>query len=310
MIEGAGLGSFPPEAIGPTDMQSKNGVIDLRVRDELEAARAARRILSVLQGPVAHFEHGDQTSLRELVPENRKRAYAVRSVLETVFDTGSVLELRGEFGRGVVTAFARLAGRPVGILANDAHYLAGAVDGDAADKAARFMRLCSAYGLPLVAFVDTPGFMVGPEAERTALVRRVSRMLVAGAQLSVPYVTVVLRKAYGLGAMAMSAGSLHAPVMSVAWPTGEFGAMGLEGAVWLAARKELARIADPAERERALKHMADALRAEGRATNIASHLEIDDVIDPADTRAYLMRALASVPARRPEPGTRGFVDTW
>jgi acetyl/propionyl-CoA carboxylase alpha subunit len=310
MIEGAGLGSFPPEAIGPIDVQSQNGVVDVRVADEAEAVAVSKRYLGYFQGTLATAEHDDPAQLRELVPENRKRVYDVRRLIHTLFDADSVLELRREFGRGMVTALVRIGGRAVGVLANDPAVLAGAVDGDAADKAARFMRLCNAHRLPLVALVDTPGFMVGPTAEQTALVRRVSRMLVTAAHLSVPYFTIVLRKAYGLGAMAMSAGSLHASVFSVAWPTGEFGAMGLEGAVWLAARKDLEKIDDPAERERVLRGMADVLREQGRATNIASHLEIDDVIDPADSRAWLLRGLASVPSEKPSRGPVAFIDTW
>jgi acetyl/propionyl-CoA carboxylase alpha subunit len=310
MIEGAGLGSFPPEAIGPIGVQSQNGVVDVRVADEAEAVAVTKRYLGYFQGPLATAEHDDPAQLRTLVPENRKRVYDVRRLIHTLFDADSVLELRREFGRGMVTALVRIGGRAVGVLANDPAVLAGAVDGDAADKAARFMRLCNAHHLPLVALVDTPGFMVGPTAEQTALVRRVSRMLVTAAHLSVPYFTIVLRKAYGLGAMAMSAGSLHASVFSVSWPTGEFGAMGLEGAVWLAARKDLEKIDDPAERERVLRGMADVLREQGRATNIASHLEIDDVIDPADTRAWLLRGLASVPSEKPTRGPVAFIDTW
>jgi acetyl-CoA carboxylase carboxyltransferase component len=211
----------------------------------------------------------------------------------------------------MITALARIEGRSVGLFANEPSLLAGAIDADGADKAARFMRLCSAYDIPLLSLCDTPGFMVGPEAEQTALVRHVCRMMVTAGSLEVPLFCVVVRKAYGLGAMAMAGGHTHAPFFTISWPTGEFGAMGLEGAVQLAFKKQLNAIADPAEREKLLRKMADGLRHEGRATNIASHLEIDDVIDPAETRSWLARGLRSLPpGQRPRPRTRRFIDTW
>lgn len=307
MIEGGGLGTFKPEEIGPIAVQSKNGVVDLRVRDEAEAVAAARKYLAYFQGPLAEWNCADQTALRDALPARRRRAYKIRPIIETLADTGSVLELRREFGRSVITALCRIAGRPLGLIANDPYHLGGAIDADAADKAARFFQLCDAFGLPLVSLCDTPGFMVGPQAETTALVRHVSRMFVAAASLSVPLFTVVLRKGYGLGAQAMAGGHFHAPVFTLSWPTGEFGAMNLEGAVKLAQRKELAAIEDPAAREQAFQAMVAVAYERGKAINMASLLELDAVIDPAETRDFILRGLRSVPPAVPK---RRFIDTW
>lgn len=311
MIEGGGLGKVAPEEVGPIAMQVKNGVVDIRVRDESEAVTVAKKYLAFFQG---HEEGSavaaaDQTMLRAALPESRRRAYKIRPILETLADTGSVLELRRDFGRSVVTALARIEGRPVGIFANDPYYLGGAVDADAADKAARFLGLCDAYGLPVISLCDTPGFMVGPAAEQTALVRHVSRMFVAAARLSVPLFTVVLRKGYGLGAQAMAGGHFHAPFFTVSWPTGEFGGMNLEGAVRLGMKKQLDSIADPEAREREVQKLVAMSQERGKAINMASLLELDAVIDPADTRTWLIRGLRSVkPPARPSP--RRFIDTW
>jgi acetyl/propionyl-CoA carboxylase alpha subunit/acetyl-CoA carboxylase carboxyltransferase component len=294
MIEGGGLGVVAPAEVGPMTVQVPNGVVDLLVDDEPAAVRAARRYLSYLGAPVtaAGAPHADQRRLRQLIPENRVRSYDVRPVVETLCDTGSVLELRAGFGIGVLTALARIDGRAVGLLASNPQHLGGAIDGDAADKAAAFLRLCQAHRLPVVSLVDTPGFMVGPEVERTAVVRRFGAMFVAGARLTVPVCAVVLRKAYGLGAMAMTAGDLRRPAVTVAWPTGEFGGMGLEGAVRLGYRKELNAIDDPAARRARYDKLVAEHYARGRALSTAAAFEIDDVIDPAGTRAVLTAALS------------------
>jgi acetyl-CoA carboxylase carboxyltransferase component len=294
MIEGGGLGVVAPDQVGPMTVQVPNGVVDLLVEDEAAAVRAARSYLSYLGAPVtaAGAPHADQRRLRQLIPENRVRSYDVRPVVQTLCDTGSVLELRAGFGVGVLTALARIDGRAVGLLASNPLHLGGAIDGDAADKAAAFLRLCQAHRLPVVSLVDTPGFMVGPEVERTAVVRRFGAMFVAGAQLSVPVCAVVLRKAYGLGAMAMAAGDLHRPALTVAWPTGEFGGMGLEGAVRLGYRQELNAIDDPAARRARYHELVAEQYTRGRALSTAAAFEIDDVIDPADTRAVLTATLS------------------
>ncbi len=312
MIEGGGLGVFRPEEVGPAHVQAPNGVIDLLVRDEAEAVAAAKRILGYVQGPVAEWSAPDQRALRRLVPENRLHVYDIRRVVETLADAGSVTELRASFGLGMVTALVRIEGRPLGLIANNPAHLGGAIDADAADKAARFLELCDAHGLPVLSLIDTPGFMVGPEAERTAQVRHVCRMFVTGANLSVPFLAVVLRKGYGLGAQAMAAGSFHAPAFTIAWPTGEFGAMGLEGAVRLGYRKELAAIEDPAAREALFRQHLDGLIARGKAVSMASFLEIDAVVDPAETRRWVLRGLAMAAARAPRATgkRRPNIGTW
>ena len=242
------------------------------------------------------------------MPENRKQVYDVRTVIEGLADVGSVLELRRGFGPGIVTCLIRLRGRPTGVVANDPAHLGGAIDRDGADKAARFLGLCDVHGLPVLALCDTPGFMVGPEAERAAQVRHFARLFVHAAALRVPFGTVVLRKGYGLGAQAMAGGSFASGLFTLSWPTGEFGGMGLEGAVRLGFRKELEAIGDDAERSRVFDEMVAAAYRRGRAVNVAAHLEIDDVIDPAETRDRVADAFAAVEGTRDAP--RRFVDPW
>lgn len=308
MIEGGGLGVFAPNDIGPIDVQRSNGVVDIVVADEAAAVEVAKRYLGYFQGTLEDWTAPDQTALRDVVPLDRLRAYDIRQAIDGLFDTDSVLELRRDFGAGMVTALARLEGRPVGVLANNPRHLGGAIDSDGSDKAARFMQLCDAHGLPVITLCDTPGMMVGPEIEETALVRHCSRLFVTGANLNVPTVTVVTRKAYGLGAQAMMGGSTKAPLACLAWPTGEFGGMGLEGAVRLGFRKELEAVRDDAEREVLFQQMVDRMYAHGKAVNIASHFEIDDVIDPADTRRWITTLLAAAPPA--QRGTRKQIDTW
>ncbi len=311
MIEGGGLGVFRPEEVGPMSVQRKNGVVDIAVADEAEAVRAARQYLSYFQGATTDWSCADQRLLRRAVPENRLRVYDVRSVLTTLADTGSVLELRRDFGASIITALIRVEGRPLGVIANNPLHLGGAIDSDGADKAARFMQLCDGYDIPLLFLCDTPGNMVGPEVEKTALVRHCCRLYVIGANLTVPFFTVVLRKAYGLGAQAMAGGGFHAPFFAVSWPTGEFGGMGLEGAVKLGYRKELAAIADPSSRKRAYDEMVAAMYEKGKALNTAALFEIDDVIDPADTRRWIMAGLRSAPPpARPAGKKHAWIDTW
>jgi acetyl-CoA carboxylase carboxyltransferase component len=308
MVEGGGLGVFRPEQIGPSGVQHRNGVIDLLVPDEAEAVAVARRYLAFFQGPCDAFEAPDPLALRDVVPENRLRVYDSRAALQGLVDSGSLLELRAGFGVGIHTALGRIAGRPVGLLANNPLHLGGAIDADAADKAARFMQLCNAHGLPLVSLVDTPGFMVGPAIEEQAQVRHASRMFVAAAHLRVPFFAVVLRKGYGLGAMAMTAGSFHAPEAMVAWPSGEFGGMGLEGAVRLGYRKELEALPEGPQREALFGQLVAKQYAAGAAMNMAATLEIDAVIDPAQTRGWLIRGLQ---AARTAPASGPLaIDPW
>jgi len=293
MIEGGGLGKFAPEEIGPSESQYRNGVIDVLVDDDAEAVAMAKKYLGYFQGDLETWTSVDQTLLRSAVPENRLRVYEVRHVVETLMDEGSVLELRGGFGAGMVTALARIEGTPVGVIANNPKHLGGAIDAEAADKASDFMALCSAFGIPLVFVCDTPGFMVGPEAEETGMVKRAARLFTTGAQLEVPFCTVVLRKGYGLGAQSMAGGSFKAPACTISWPTGEFGGMGLEGAVKLGFRKELDSIGDPVAREKMFAQMVALAYERGKAINMAEHFEIDAVIDPADTRRWILTGIRS-----------------
>jgi acetyl-CoA carboxylase carboxyltransferase component len=314
MIEGGGLGVYEAAEVGPIDVQDANGVVDLRVTDDRAAVAAARRYLSYFgdPAPVNDARVPDQQLLRELIPERRRQIYDVRTVLDGLFDEDSVLELRRGFGAGIVTALARVDGRALGVIANNPPHLGGAIDADGADKAARFMQLCDAFELPVLFLCDTPGFMVGPAAERTATVRHFARMFVTGANLTVPTGTIVLRKGYGLGAQAMAAGGFKAPLFTIAWPTSEFGGMGLEGAVRLGMKRELEAIADEEERERVFKATVAAAYEHGQGVNMAAYGEIDDVIDPADSRRWIATLFDETSGRwqRREGKKRPHIDAW
>ena len=311
MIEGGNLGVFTPEEVGPMSVQVPNGTVDIAVEDEAEAVAVARKYLSYFQGALPGWRVADQRLLRRAIPENRLRVYDVRGVIETLCDEGSVLELRRAFAPGMVTALARVEGKPFGIVANNPVHLAGAIDSDGSDKAARFLQLCDAFDLPVLFLCDTPGMMVGPEIEKTALVRHCSRLFVIGANLGVPFGTIVLRKAYGLGAQAMAGGSFHAGNFAISWPTGEFGGMGLEGAVKLGYRKELEAIDDPAKRRALFDEMVAAAYARGKALSTATYFEVDEVIDPAESRHWIATALLGAPRKpRNESKKRSNIDTW
>ncbi len=311
MIEGGGLGVYRPEEVGPMSVQVPNGVVDILVRDEAEAVRVARRYMSYFQGRTTGWTCSDQRKLRHIVPENRLRGYDMRALIETLADDGSMLEIRSGFGLGMVTAFIRIEGRPIGVIANNPMHLGGAIDSDAADKAARFMQLCDAHDIPLLSLNDNPGNMVGPEAEKTALVRHCCRTYLIGANLSIPTFFVMTRKSYGLGKLAMTGGSMRVGVFAVSWPTGEFGGMGLEGQVKLGRRRELAAIEDPTERLAAYEQMVAELYERGKALNAGSMFEVDEVIDPAETRKWLVAGLRSMPAPVPREGKRRpCVDGW
>jgi acetyl-CoA carboxylase carboxyltransferase component len=311
MIAGGGLGDVHPDEVGPSDVQARNGVIDVLVADEREAVAVTKKLLAYFQGPSPDYEAPGQTRLRDLVPERERRAYKVQPIVETIADVDSVTFLRERFAPEMVTALARIEGRAIGVIANNTMHMAGAVTGDAANKAARFMQLCDAFGLPILFLCDTPGIMVGPEVERTALVRHAARMFVTAGSLTVPFFTIVLRKGYGLGAQAMAGGSFKAPLFCVSWPTGEFGGMGLEGAVKLGYRNELAALDQPDERRALFDQMVARMYEVGKAVNMSSVFEIDDVIDPADSRRWIVRALASVPPPAPRSGEkRPCIDPW
>jgi acetyl-CoA carboxylase carboxyltransferase component len=311
MIEGGGLGRVEPTAIGDIEVQTSNGVVDIRVRDEAEAVEVAKRYLDHFLRRRVEPRTGNDEALRSVVPEQRTRVYAVRDAIQNLADGGDWLELRPTFGVGVVTALTRIGGHAVGIIANNPAHLGGAIDSDAADKAARFVQLCDAHDLPIVSLCDTPGFMVGPEAEKTAQVRHFSRMFVTAGSITVPWITVVLRKCYGLGAQAMAGGTLHGRYPTLSWPTGEFGGMGLEGAVRLGYRKEIEALADPDERLALENKLIAAAYERGGALNIAAHAEIDEVIDPADTRQRLISLLDAAPTTPQRRGKkRPMIDTW
>jgi len=310
MIEGGGLGTFAPGDVGPVSVQSPNGVVDIVADDEAHATSLAKRYLSYFQGSLPDWECADQRPLRHAVPENRSRSYDVTRIIDVLADRGSVLPLRSAFGVGIVTALARIEGRPLGIIANNPFHLGGAIDADAADKASRFMQLCNAFGLPLLSLCDSPGFMVGPAAEETALVRHVCRMFVNAARLTVPTFVIALRKAYGLGAMAMAAGGFHSPAGSIAWPSAEFGPMGIEGAIRLAYKRELEAIADADERRAAFERKVAQALENGGALNTASLFEIDDVIDPADSRRWVAQMLTTTAGKRTADVPGAHLDTW
>jgi len=296
MIEGGGLGRFEPTEIGPITVQEKNGVVDIVADDEAHATVLAQQLLSYFQGDIQDWTTVQQEVLRELIPQDRRWAYPVRRVIETIADQGSFLELQRIYGRSIITGFIRLEGKPLALIANDCQQLGGAVDAEASEKAARFLQICDAFRLPVLSLTDTPGFMVGPDSEVQGAVRRMSSLFLAGAKLTVPVVAIFLRKGYGLGAMAMTAGSFARPVYAASWPTGEFGGMGLEGAVRLGFKKELDEVADTVEREALFQQLLARMYELGKATEAAAFLEIDAVIDPADTRSVILRALAaSVP---------------
>jgi acetyl/propionyl-CoA carboxylase alpha subunit len=309
MIEGGGLGIFRPEDVGPASVQYTSGVIDILVDNEAQAVQAAKHYLSMFQGPVREWTAPDVRALRHVVPENRLRVYDTRRAIEGIADVGSVLMLRGGFGTGIHTALARIEGQPVGIMANNPHHLGGAIDADAADKAARFMQLCDAHALPIVSLIDTPGFMVGPECEAQAQVRHVSRMFLAAAKLRVALLAVALRKGYGLGAMAMAGGGFRSANFSISWPTGEFGPMGLEGAIRLGFKKELDALPDGPERRALYDKLVAEAYQRGHAISVGHAAEVDAVIDPAHTRQWIAQGIAASALRAQRP-RRGFVDAW
>jgi acetyl-CoA carboxylase carboxyltransferase component len=311
MIEGGGLGRVAATDVGPMDVQTANGVVDILAEDEADAVRLAKKLLGYFQGPIAARDCPDQRKLRHIIPEDRKRAYDMREAIELMADSDSFLELRQAYGLGMITGFVRIEGRPFGLIANNPNHLGGAIDAEAAEKAARFLQLCDGFDVPVLSLCDTPGFMVGPDNEKHATVRRASSLMVVGASLSVPVFMVCMRKGYGLGAQAMAMGSFHVPQMTIAWPTGEFGPMGLEGAVRLGYSKELAAAASPEEEEALFNKLVDAMYENGKALNVAMYHEIDAVIDPKETRDWIIRGVKSMPVgKKGGRGKRPFIDTW
>jgi acetyl/propionyl-CoA carboxylase alpha subunit/acetyl-CoA carboxylase carboxyltransferase component len=311
MIEGGGLGIYTPEEVGPMSFQVPNGVVDILVKDEFAAVDTVKQYLSYFQGPIAAWDAHDQRRLRHAVPENRLRLYNMREIVETIADKDSVLEIREKFGIGIITAFMRIEGRPMGIIANNPHHLAGAIDSDGSDKGARFLQLCDAFDIPVVNLIDCPGIMVGPEVEQTALVRHCTRLFNVGANMTAPLFTVVVRKAYGLGAQAMLGAGALVGFFSVAWPTAEFAGMNIEGAVKLGYRRELAAIADPEERRAEFERRTAAAYESAKAVNAVMGGGIDDVIDPAETRSWIVNALKRLPPVPPRTTKKyPYIDPW
>jgi hypothetical protein len=310
MIEGGGLGIVTPDEVGPVGVHAKAGSVDVVVPDEATAVQVVKQLLGYFQGDCVATEPDPTMSPRSVVPPDRRRTFDPRGAIHAIVDQGSVLELREEFSPNMVTVLARIEGRTVAIIANDSRHLGGAIDGPASDKAARFLQLAEARGIPVISLIDTPGFMVGPEAEATGLLRHTARLFVVGASLSVPVIAVVMRRAYGLGAQAMATGSFTSPMATMSWPTGELGGMGLEGAVRLGFRHELEAIGDPDERAAAEASLVAAAYEHGRALNVAAHLEIDDVIDPLDTRGRIVALLRAAPSRIADGRLRRSIDTF
>lgn len=311
MIEGGGLGIYTPEEVGPMSFQVPNGVVDILVEDEAEAVSVAKKYLSYFQGSVADWEAHDQRALRHVIPENRLRLYDMRDIIDAIADKDSVLEIREKFGVGVITSLIRIEGQPMGVIANNPHHLSGALDSDASDKGARFMQLCDAFDIPILSLIDCPGIMVGPDVERTGLVRHATRMFNTGANITTPFFCVLVRKAYGLGVQAMCGGDAHAGLFTVAWPTAEFAAMNIEGAVKLGFRNELAAEQDPEVRKRMFDERVTQTYEESKAINAIVHGGIDDVIDPADTRSWLAKSMKRMPTCAPRTEKKyRFIDTW
>ena len=310
-IEGGGLGLFTPEEIGPMSDLGPAGSVDILVDDEYEAIAAAKQYLSYFQGSISAWECVDQRLLRHAIPKNRKRPFNVRKVIEQLADVGSVLELRAEFGVGIITSLIRIEGHPIGLIANNNQHLGGAVDSPGADKLCRFAQLCDCFNIPIVVLVDTTGMMVGPDVERTGLARKCNNVFVTLANAQSPRFTIILRKSYGLAAQAMMTGSSRAPLFALAWPTAELGGMNLEAAVRLGQRAELAAIEDVEERAARYEALVAEAYRRGKGINAASVHENDGVIDPADTRRWIARGLMA--CENPEPirrGRRPNIDTW
>jgi len=310
MIEGGGLGSHHPKDIGPSKKLAKCGVVDVVVSDEKEAVLIAKKYLSYFQGTEKKWRVEPQELLHSILPTDRRYAYDVNKIIDVLADKDSVLELRSDFAKNMVTSLIRIEGRPLGLIANSTRHLGGAIDSDAADKAARFLQLCNAFQIPVVSLCDTPGFMVGPEHEELGLIRHSSRLFITAAALEVPLITIVLRKAYGLGAMAMAGGSFHESFLTLSWQSGEFGAMGLEGAVKLGFKKELEQAKNTKERDALYNQLVAQEYEKGKAINAAETLEFDEVIDPVETRARIVTALQCYQSKNQFSSNSRFIDSW
>ena len=310
MIEGGGLGNYHPSEIGPAKKMAEIGVIDVLVNDEKQAVEAAKKYLGYFQNNTSEFKTKDQKELYAILPEDRKYAYDIKKIIQVLVDEDTYFELRVDFAQNMVTGLARIEGRPMGIIANSTRHLGGAIDSDASDKAARFLQLCNAFGLAVLSLCDTPGFMVGPAHEQQGLIRHSSRLFLTSASLEVPLITVILRKAYGLGAMAMAGGSFKESFLSLSWPSGEFGAMGLEGAVKLGFKKELENTKSAEEHQQLYAQLVAQEYEKGKAINAAESLEFDEVIDPIETRKRISSALNCYENKPKPTSQRRYIDSW
>lgn len=311
MIEGGGLGVYAPEDVGPVSAHLENGNIDIVVKDEDEATDVAKRLVGFFQErpPAPPRSSGDwywtrdSRLFRHTIPTDRKRAYDMHGILDLLSDDDTpFLEIGPHWGNSLITGFLRVQGQTVGVVASNVlSPLGGAIDAPSARKATRFMNILSkTRSAHLLALCDTPGFMVGPRAEPEGGLRAFAEYFAAGARFvdsGGKMFGITVRKAYGLGAQALLGGSTIVPFHSVAWPTGEFAGMGIEGAVKLGMKKELEAILDLAERAKAEQGFIDDMYRRGRAINMAQATEIDSVIDPAETRDWVVRCLESVERR-------------
>jgi acetyl-CoA carboxylase carboxyltransferase component len=276
-----------------------SGVADLEVADDAECLATVRRYLSFFPSnntePVPSRPVSDPVDRRceelyDIVPTRARRAYDMRDVLKVIVDDGDVFEMKPDWARNVVTALARIGGQPVGIVASQPKVLGGTLDVNSADKSARFVWLCDAYGIPLVFLQDVPGFVVGSAVEKQGIIRHGAKMLFAVSEATVPKVTVIMRKAYGAGYFVMNGTAYEADYI-VAWPTAEIAVMGPDGMVAITMRKQLEQIPEGKERDAAKIEMAEEFRKNIDPYIAAGHAQIDDVIDPAETRHTIWKGL-------------------
>jgi acetyl-CoA carboxylase carboxyltransferase component len=288
------------EEMGGSAVHTKvSGVADLEVASDEECLATVRRYLSFFpphnQAPVPRQESHDPIDRRveelyDTVPTAPRRAYDMRKVITALADDGDVFWMKPEWAKNVITAFARFDGRPVGIVANQPMVLGGALDVNAADKAARFVWLCDAFNIPLVFLHDVPGFIVGSAVEKQGIIRHGAKMLFAVSEATVPKISVILRKSYGAGYFVMNGLAYEADYI-VAWPTAEIAVMGPDGAVNIIHRKTLDAIEDESERTAKRLELAEQIRSNIDPYIAAGHAQLDDVIDPAETRAAIIRGL-------------------
>jgi acetyl-CoA carboxylase carboxyltransferase component len=316
LVKAATGADVDKKTFGGADAQAdQNGIADLAVDTDADALVAIRRYLSYFPsnarqppplGPTDDpFDRRD-AELLTLVPENSRRAYDVRRVIRAVVDRDSDFELKPSYARNVVTCLARLGGRSVGIIANQPSHLAGTLDAAACEKVAHFISVCDAFGLPLVFMVDIPGFLVGEAAERSGLAKRSARIVYELGRATVPRLSVVLRKGYGLGFIAMNGGHGFGADLTVAWPTAEICAMSIEGAVDVAFKHEVNAAPDPAARR---AEMIAEHRSRVSPLRAAQGFGVDDIIDPRDTRPLLIESLIRMaPRRHSGGGPRKFHD--